>query len=109
MIMRDKRCPCCNILGRYSLVMPLLGLLLAIPAVRPLNAQELSLRTGLGAAIPGGTTADIRKTGMSAIIGSERIKPFIELRVQAHLTDYGANRDFGTTTIWPVLIGIRLP
>src|SRR5690625_6584435 len=84
MIMRDKRCPCCNILGRYSLVMPLLGLLLAIPAVRPLNAQELSLRTGLGAAIPGGTTADIRKTGMSAIIGRSE-EHTSELQSRGHL------------------------
>lgn len=35
-----------------------------------------------------------------------RIDPFVEARVQIHLTDYGAE-EFGPTIYWPVVIGIR--
>lgn len=38
----------------------------------------------------------------------DRFNPFIEARAQAHVTDYGAEEFSTFTTIWPVMVGVRI-
>lgn len=57
---------------------------------------------------PYGTTPALQ-AGVGVDVNLSRsIGAFAEARGQVHTTDYGAAREFGWTTFWPLIAGIRI-